>query len=448
MCLKHPGCDHGTCNRPWECLCEEGWGTCFNTGQGLYTCNCPEGYTGKQCETYLGRTLYPESASCIQLGCFNEGHCDLVTGMCQCREGYSGSRCETAGPCARQPCQNAGVCEPLSPAMVALRGGERFRCKCPLGFSGPRCETRPLDCDAKQCLNGGQCVTRNSSRVCDCINGYFGKFCENTFRACSTKPCQNFGTCIDLDNSEFKCLCQSGYTGHNCENSLRSEISRQVSENEALLLSEINGLSSLQIIIIVIISVLIPLIALIGALTVIILKRRREIERKKSDNLAKMENEANMITSGVKLAPENVMIHNMLRFGNDTKFINNFENEYATISHSVSDSFYEVPMKKPLNTNRFSKDIDKRLSRISIDSSSTSNTGGNISTTYISDSCKDKLSSCNPGPSTSNGGGGCPIYQSASSCSSMNQSIYLINADSSFQLDDSIVPPGFFATEV
>lgn len=236
-------------------------------------------------------------------------------------------------------------------------------------------------------VSGGQCVTKNSSRMCECINGYFGKFCENSFSFCKTKPCQNYGSCIDLENNNYKCLCQFGYTGQNCETSLRefSEISRQISDNEALLVSElsneIHGLSSIQIIIIVIISILIPVIALIGALTVIILKRKREKERKKSDNLAKMENEANMITSGAKIAPENVMIHNMLRFGNDTKFINNFENEYATISHSVSDSFYEVP-KKPLNTNRFSKDIDKRLSRISIDSSSTNQTA-NMSSTYI-----------------------------------------------------------------
>ena len=25
-CIPHPGCVHGTCNEPWQCLCETNWG--------------------------------------------------------------------------------------------------------------------------------------------------------------------------------------------------------------------------------------------------------------------------------------------------------------------------------------------------------------------------------------------------------------------------------------
>jgi Golgi apparatus protein 1 len=58
-------------------------GTCFNTGQGLYTCSCPASYSGKQCETYLGfaghTSLISSPNSCVTLGCFNSGTCELVS---------------------------------------------------------------------------------------------------------------------------------------------------------------------------------------------------------------------------------------------------------------------------------------------------------------------------------------------------------------------------------
>lgn len=73
-CHPYPGCKHGTCRRPWECNCKPGWGgflcdeelnfceknpkTCENGGKctsilkedGEFTCECPTGYRGKNCE--------------------------------------------------------------------------------------------------------------------------------------------------------------------------------------------------------------------------------------------------------------------------------------------------------------------------------------------------------------------------------------------------------------
>lgn len=73
-CHPYPDCKHGTCNKPWECNCEPGWGgllcdekldyceknpkTCLNDGKctsllkedGDFKCECPSGYKGKNCE--------------------------------------------------------------------------------------------------------------------------------------------------------------------------------------------------------------------------------------------------------------------------------------------------------------------------------------------------------------------------------------------------------------
>lgn len=29
QCIRYPGCLHGTCQQPWQCNCQEGWGGLF-----------------------------------------------------------------------------------------------------------------------------------------------------------------------------------------------------------------------------------------------------------------------------------------------------------------------------------------------------------------------------------------------------------------------------------
>lgn len=85
QCERYPGCLHGSCHKPWECLCDEGWGglfcnqdlnyctnhkpcknggTCFNTGQGSYTCTCPPGFNGTDCENKLNRNIGTNKPPC------------------------------------------------------------------------------------------------------------------------------------------------------------------------------------------------------------------------------------------------------------------------------------------------------------------------------------------------------------------------------------------------
>lgn len=110
QCIRYPGCVHGSCQQPWQCYCNNGWGglfcnqdlnyctnhkpcknggTCFNTGQGSYFCTCLAEYTGTDCE------LVKDDCTTV-IPCLNGGTClDRINEYkCLCPRGYSGLRCE------------------------------------------------------------------------------------------------------------------------------------------------------------------------------------------------------------------------------------------------------------------------------------------------------------------------------------------------------------------
>lgn len=258
-CEPYPGCMHGTCKKPWECLCNEGWGglfcnqdlnfctnhkpcqnggTCFNTGQGSYTCKCPPGFTGTDCETvisdcaatpclnngvchdekhgyrcdcpngWIGTHCEKETITCAEKPCLHGTCKDTVLGFkCECPAGYSGTACEVQiNECNPSPCENGGVC---------ANQADTFSCKCPDGYSGTRCEINIDDCQGNPCINGGSCVDMVNQFRCQCIPGFIGSLCENRVDLCLTKPCANGGTCTNLNN-DYSCKCRPGFTGKDC----------------------------------------------------------------------------------------------------------------------------------------------------------------------------------------------------------------------------------------
>ncbi|XP_038586164.1 protein delta homolog 2 [Micropterus salmoides] len=201
-CVPMPGCVHGSCQQPWQCSCEPGWGgrfcdkdlsvcseqqpcrngaTCVLEDSGEYTCLCPDGFHGRDCQ--------------------------LKTGPCHQR---------------RSPCKNGGLCEDADGFAAELT------CRCLAGFTGPRCENDVDDCLMMPCANGATCQDGVNRFSCVCPAGFTGRFCTVNLDDCASRPCLNGGRCLDRAGG-FHCVCRPGYTGTTCETPLRSREDREPS---------------------------------------------------------------------------------------------------------------------------------------------------------------------------------------------------------------------------
>ncbi|XP_075466227.1 protocadherin Fat 1 isoform X4 [Ascaphus truei] len=112
----------------------------------------------------------------------------------------------TAEGCSSNPCQNGGICSPLS------NGG--FYCKCSSLFMGAHCDININPCASKPCLYGGTCIVVKDDFICHCRGDYTGPRCQ-LGPYCKDNPCKNSGKCIDSLDGPV-CECEAGYRGERC----------------------------------------------------------------------------------------------------------------------------------------------------------------------------------------------------------------------------------------
>lgn len=152
-CTNHKPCKN-------DALCTN---TFDETGTGTYTCSCPAGFVGRNCEKKI------------------QGNCSH-----------------------NSPCLNGGEC-------YVEYETKDLHCSCPLGFTGQHCEI----------VKGNNHHPKSNSRlVYQHQNLQVESNSTNEDLAsinCVNNPCKNGGVCISLGSSGFECDCRAPYRGSFCE---------------------------------------------------------------------------------------------------------------------------------------------------------------------------------------------------------------------------------------
>lgn len=157
---------------------------------------------------------------------------DRLTSQCSSGGSENGrTSCERTGntqflTCNPDPCQNGGLCKPISGGMI--KSDDHFSCDCANGYTGRLCEIAPAcltnaDCESGACRDG----------VCNCWAGWTGVNCETPEpQPCASGPdgnlCQRGGTPQGTqdgdDTSGCSCECptrdedgQPLYIGNVCQ---------------------------------------------------------------------------------------------------------------------------------------------------------------------------------------------------------------------------------------
>ncbi|CAD6998022.1 unnamed protein product [Ceratitis capitata] len=130
---------------------------------------------------------------------------------CKCPDGYTGQQCDKQqDPCSPNPCEGNAQCRRIA---------YDFQCICPPNREGKNCQLQRGDvCSSNPCRNGGSCMHSpdGASFFCLCRPGYRGNQCEHVSDSCRPNPCLHGGQCVSLKPG-YKCSCADGRYGRHCE---------------------------------------------------------------------------------------------------------------------------------------------------------------------------------------------------------------------------------------
>ncbi|XP_048244920.1 uncharacterized protein LOC124117390 isoform X3 [Haliotis rufescens] len=260
LCFVNDECvNGGTCYRGY-CYCTPGYtgtfcnnftlsadgcssspclnaGSCLPQGNMSYSCICPRGATGTNCEERL--CDYFNSNMCLGTGSSCLG--DVITGeICQCGNFRKGLFCEEEGHEAVWGCevlerfstylekviQNNAAPPPINSAKATNLIGilQKFNLT---SYVKPKCNTQnPSQYISPKC----EVNMFTSETLCYCVDNYGyirgnkmpqallnAADCDRVVNPCESNPCQNNFTCYSRPNGSYECNCPPSY-GYNCEN--------------------------------------------------------------------------------------------------------------------------------------------------------------------------------------------------------------------------------------
>ncbi|KAI3382076.1 hypothetical protein SNEBB_000637 [Seison nebaliae] len=219
-------------------------GVCINKDISDYYCDCPYGFSGKQCmnktvncvmgETCIHGECIDDKCSCINtiyvgascnipdeqkcaINCQN-GYRDVEEigenkhkCLCRCLPDYTGDLCEKyINICESKPCKYNGKC--------IINSNLTWSCLCQKGFTGIDCGQINHPCHSSPCKNNGNCIVLRNEKDYECICPYhwIGKNCDERLKPC-TNLCKNDGKCIFNIDGSSHCQCTATFTGVYCE---------------------------------------------------------------------------------------------------------------------------------------------------------------------------------------------------------------------------------------
>lgn len=128
-CIRYPGCLHGTCQQPWQCNCQEGWGGLFCNQGEILLIDLQQGCA-------ISRSLCFTSEPFLLINV-------VVADLNYCTH--------------HKPCLNGATC--------TNTGQGSYTCSCPPGYTGANCEIQVNECSGNPCRNGGSCIVSVTSNV-------------------------------------------------------------------------------------------------------------------------------------------------------------------------------------------------------------------------------------------------------------------------------------------